>query len=113
LVEEVILFASWWIGLGIASSIGFGTGLHTFVLYLGPHIAKVTMASNSCNFVPDNLPSRWNFHYFKPCPDYEGVPTISVLSIYQAVIIEAFLWGLGTAIGELPPYYVARAGNKR
>jgi len=27
------------------------------------------------------------------------------------VIIEAFLWGLGTAIGELPPYYVARAGN--
>lgn len=26
------------------------------------------------------------------------------------MIIEAFLWGLGTAIGELPPYYVARAG---
>jgi len=27
------------------------------------------------------------------------------------VIIEAFLWGLGTAIGELPPYYVARAAS--
>jgi hypothetical protein len=34
-----------------------------------------------------------------------------VLNIYFAVIIEAFLWGLGTAIGELPPYYVARAGK--
>lgn len=28
----------------------------------------------------------------------------------MSVIIEAFLWGLGTAIGELPPYFVARAG---
>ena len=27
------------------------------------------------------------------------------------MIIEAFLWGLGTAIGELPPYYVARAAS--
>jgi len=27
------------------------------------------------------------------------------------VIVEAFLWGLGTAIGELPPYYVARAAS--
>ena len=45
-VKEFLYFASWWIALGIASSVGFGTGLHTFVLYLGPHIAKVTMASN-------------------------------------------------------------------
>lgn len=51
-IEEIFFFAAWWIGLGIASSIGLGTGLHTFVLYLGPHIAKVTMASNECGFVP-------------------------------------------------------------
>lgn len=105
-------FASWWILLGVASSIGFGTGLHTFVLYLGPHIAKVTMATNACGtFVPESLPSRWSHQYFKQCPEFHGTPTISVLDIYQAVIIEAFLWGLGTAIGELPPYYVARAGK--
>lgn len=97
--------------LGIASSVGFGTGLHTFVLYLGPHIAKVTMASNQCNFVPESIPSRWAFHHFKECTEYVGTPTISVMSIYQSVIIEAFLWGLGTAIGELPPYYVARAAS--
>lgn len=40
-----------------------------------------------------------------------GTPDLSAFAIYQAVIIEAFLWGLGTAIGELPPYYVARAGK--
>ena len=50
---KFVEFAIWWMGLGIASSIGLGTGLHTFVLYLGPHIAKVTMATNECNQVPD------------------------------------------------------------
>jgi hypothetical protein len=69
------------------------------------------MAANSCNYVPESMPSRWAFHHFKACPEFEGVPTVSTLAIYQAVIIEAFLWGLGTAIGELPPYYVARAGK--
>lgn len=32
--------------------------------------------------------------------------------IYKAVALEAFLWGLGTAIGELPPYFVARAASQ-
>ncbi len=31
--------------------------------------------------------------------------------MYQAVGIEAFLWGFGTALGELPPYFVARAAS--
>lgn len=39
---------AWWLMLGVLSSIGLGTGLHTFVLYLGPHIAKVTMAAEEC-----------------------------------------------------------------
>lgn len=37
--------------LGILSSVGLGTGLHTFVLYLGPFIAKVTLAATECNSV--------------------------------------------------------------
>ena len=32
------------------------------------------------------------------------------------MFLEAFLWGAGTALGELPPYFVSRAaslaGNK-
>jgi hypothetical protein len=38
--------------LGIASSIGLGTGLHTFVLYLGPYIAKVSLFSQECGHLP-------------------------------------------------------------
>jgi hypothetical protein len=32
-------------------------------------------------------------------------------TVYQAVCLEAFLFGLGTAIGELPPYFVAKAAS--
>lgn len=42
-------FVVYWTGLGILSSVGLGTGLHTFLLYLGPHIASVTLAAYECN----------------------------------------------------------------
>jgi hypothetical protein len=61
------LFAVYWIVLGVASSIGLGTGLHTFVLYLGPHIAKVAIIASSCGHVPQMIPSRWEFDHFGSC----------------------------------------------
>uniref|UniRef100_A0A8D2L2A1 Vacuole membrane protein 1 n=1 Tax=Varanus komodoensis TaxID=61221 RepID=A0A8D2L2A1_VARKO len=52
-MEKKLLWCAYWVGLGILSSVGLGTGLHTFLLYLGA----------------------------------------------------------GTAIGELPPYFMARAAR--
>ncbi|XP_043355606.1 vacuole membrane protein 1 isoform X2 [Dermochelys coriacea] len=52
-MEKKFLWCAYWVGLGILSSVGLGTGLHTFLLYLGA----------------------------------------------------------GTAIGELPPYFMARAAR--
>lgn len=107
-----IKFLSWctyWIGLGVLSSVGFGTGLHTFILYLGPHIAKVTLAAYECNAL--NFPSP-------PYPDEIVCPTDpdlsnppSIFSIMSKVRLEAMLWGAGTALGELPPYFMARAAR--
>jgi len=111
LVTEIFMFSGWWIGLGILSSVGLGTGLHTFVLYLGPFMAQVTMAANNCNKVPEFLPNRWTYEKFAECEDFKGEVTIGIFDVYYAVILEAFLWGLGTAIGELPPYFVARAAS--
>ena len=110
---DVGIFALYWIILGVASSIGLGTGLHTFVLYLGPHIARVTLAANQCNDVPTFLPSRWRFQNFEAC-DLEQAslkPPVSFWAVYLSVALEAFLWGFGTTIGELPPYFVARAAS--
>lgn len=108
-IEKQFLLYAYWIGLGILSSVGLGTGLHTFLLYLGPHIASVTLAAYECNSVnfpeppyPDQI----------ICPDEEGTEgAISLWSIISKVRIEACMWGIGTAIGELPPYFMARAAR--
>jgi len=107
-LEEWVSISSWWIILGILSSIGLGTGLHTFVLYLGPYIAKVTMAAFECNSV--------QFLTYGPnqfiCPSVvSAATTVTLWQILRKVQFEAFLWGAGTAIGELPPYFVARAAR--
>lgn len=101
------LWCAYWVGLGILSSVGLGTGLHTFLLYLGPHIAAVTLAAFECMSVdfptppyPDDI----------ICPEVEG-SSMSLWTIMSKVRVEAFMWGAGTAIGELPPYFMARAAR--
>jgi hypothetical protein len=109
---ETMKIVIWWVTLGILSSIGLGTGLHTFVLYLGPFIAQVTLAVTECKSV--NI-AKYGSNSFI-CPDEKIAsdplaPVPSLVSILRLVFFEAFLWGLGTAIGELPPYFVARAAR--
>jgi hypothetical protein len=104
-VEREVLFAGWWIILGVASSIGLGSGLHTFVLYLGPHIAYAAFVAQDCGSVDFDTrlaQDAWE------CSDGPGV---TFWQIVAKVAPESFLWGLGTAIGELPPYFVARAAR--
>ncbi|KAM5179657.1 vacuole membrane protein 1 isoform 1-T3 [Mantella aurantiaca] len=108
-IEKRFLWCAYWVGLGILSSVGLGTGLHTFLLYLGPHIASVTLAAYECNSVnfpeppyPDEI----------ICPDEESAEgAISLWTIISKVRLEACMWGAGTAIGELPPYFMARAAR--
>ena len=109
---DFLIFSLYWIGLGVASSIGLGTGLHTFILYLGPHIFRVVLAANECNSIPVMQPSRWKFDHFGECKAVHNPSShIGFWTIYEAVLLEAFLWGAGTAIGELPPYFVSRAAS--
>ncbi|KAF6025057.1 VMP1 [Bugula neritina] len=92
------------------SSVGLGTGLHTFVLYLGPFIAKVTLAAYECKSLdfpqppyPDSIEC--------PSSSTPGETSITLWSIMSKVRLEAMMWGVGTAIGELPPYFMARAAK--
>lgn len=132
-VEELsryFQFGLWWIALGVASSIGLGSGLHTFVLYLGPHIALFTIKAMQCGRV-DIKSAPYDTIQLKSGPSWldkdcsEFGPSlfeslnglrVPLSSILPQVQIEAVLWGVGTAIGELPPYFISRAasssGNK-
>ncbi|KAJ8958051.1 hypothetical protein NQ318_002060, partial [Aromia moschata] len=107
-VYKKLLWCLYWIGLGILSSVGLGTGLHTFLLYLGPHIAQVTLAAYECESLkfpeppyPDDI----------ICPSIREPGSITILSIMSKVRLEAMCWGAGTALGELPPYFMARAAR--
>ena len=41
--EAWIQYAVWWVGLGVLSSVGLGSGMHSGVLFLFPHILKVSL----------------------------------------------------------------------
>ncbi|TXG72008.1 hypothetical protein EZV62_000587 [Acer yangbiense] len=117
-------FGLWWIALGVASSIGLGSGLHTFVLYLGPHIAFFTIKAMQCGRVDlksapyDTIQlKRGPSWLHKECDEFgpplfltEDGSRVPLSSILPQVQIEAILWGIGTALGELPPYFISRAG---
>ncbi|CAN4092985.1 unnamed protein product [Withania somnifera] len=127
-VEEVLKylqFGLWWVALGVASSIGLGSGLHTFVLYLGPHIALFTLKAMKCGRVDLKMApydtiqfQRTPLWLRKDCSEF-GPPVFSsthgtsvpLSSILPQVQLEAVLWGLGTALGELPPYFISRAAS--
>ncbi len=64
-LHRLLLFAVWWFGLGVLSSIGLGTGMHTGtravslllsshappcagLLFLFPHILQVCLAAAAC-----------------------------------------------------------------
>ncbi|XP_045173091.2 vacuole membrane protein 1-like isoform X1 [Mercenaria mercenaria] len=107
-MEKTLLLCAYWLGLGILSSVGLGTGLHTFLLYLGPHIAAVTLAAYECMSVDFPEPP---YPTEIVCPEEESGKYISMWTIMSKVRLEAFMWGAGTAIGELPPYFMARAAR--
>jgi len=113
-VEKYLIWCAWWVGLGILSSVGLGTGLHTFLLYLGPHIAAVTMAAYECGTTDFPSPPYPSQIICPPSPDEERAANaikMTVWAILSKVRVEAFCWGAGTAIGELPPYFMARAAR--
>ncbi|KAG7276889.1 hypothetical protein CRUP_034765 [Coryphaenoides rupestris] len=93
-LEGKFLWCAYWVGLGILSSVGLGTGLHTFLLYL--------------TFPEPPYPDQIM------CPQggalVEG--SVSLWTIMSKVRLEACMWGAGTAIGELPPYFMARAARQ-
>lgn len=114
-------FGLWWVILGVASSIGLGSGLHTFVLYLGPHIALFTMKAVQCGRI-DLKSAPYDTILLKRRPSWlekdclEFGPaiypkTIPFSKILHEVHLEAVLWGIGTALGELPPYFISRAAS--
>jgi hypothetical protein len=115
-VDFVFEYVAWWVGLGILSSIGLGSGLQTGVLFMFPHIIKVCLTAETCgttNF--ESFSAIW----FRAsdtlfmCPDnMTGSLPATYFGILKLVIVPSFLQSAGTAIGEIPPYWLTKAARQ-
>ncbi|KAH8739613.1 vacuole membrane protein [Cryptosporidium ryanae] len=113
-----VLNCIWWIGLGFLSSVGLGSGIHTGLLFLFPHVYSIITTIekyNTLNFDP--RVNMWNNilnpgELFSVRNQSKNNSDISLLMILIKVIPYSFLWGFGTALGELPPYAAAYAASK-
>ena len=107
-VQLFVYEALWWMVLGVLSSIGFGTGLHSGIMFLWPFVMQVVLQADVCRST--DFVSTYNH----PCLMQCG-PTGSGASFFGKlvkVLPAAVLWGVGTALGELPPYFVTRAARR-
>jgi vacuole membrane protein 1 len=112
----------WWLALGVLSSVGLGTGMHSGLLFLFPHIYLACASADSCK--------NTNFWSYPVNPIYGpkdrafqcigGPVADGAVSIFQRFLKIApwcIIWGSGTAIGEIPPYALsyaaARQGKKQ
>jgi hypothetical protein len=54
-LQEWMLYVTWWLGLGVLSSIGLGTGMHSGLLFLFPHMLKVGPAAAAAAIVKSSV----------------------------------------------------------
>ena len=93
-----------WLILGIMSSIGLGTGFHTGIIFVLPHINNIYQAAQTCGHIEFDIYGSNKY----VCVWQENSEP-SIWDIYLKCFPAVFFWGLGTAFGEIPPYYIARA----
>ena len=118
-------FIVWWVGLGILSSVGLGTGMHSGMLFTFPHAFKTVKAAEECGSLDFNSNANmwWRdtsvsggaFSCTTTPVEGDG-STPTYVGILMKVLPVFALWGIGTAVGEVPPYFVSfmarKAGTK-
>lgn len=97
-----IINISYWFILGVMSSIGLGFGVHTGFLILFPLVSKVAILSSECNSTNFEI---YGDDAFNCIPGNEQPKTFQ---IYSKIFTESFFWAVGTACGEVPPYWISR-----
>lgn len=112
--ELVLVETAMWFGLGLLSTIGWGTGLRTAGCFLWPFVARVVVQADTC------LSTAFEARYFHPCAlqcqsvnrrmTYEamGDKTFDYPRLLLLLAPAVVPFALGAFVGELPPYLLAR-----
>jgi len=83
-VNSLIFTILYWLGLGILSTIGLGFGFHTGIFFLFPYIINT----------------------------YDLAEQSTIFSTILKCLPTIIIWGIGSALGELPPYLLAKKYDK-
>ena len=80
IINSLLFYYLYWFSLGILSTIGLGFGFHTGIFFLFPHVIHT----------------------------YNTISNQNYLTTLLICLPEIILWGMGSAIGELPPYLITK-----
>jgi len=113
-LDADVRFVVWWVTLGVLSSVGLGTGLHSGLMFLFPHIFACCAAAARCGTL--DFDARMNTFWADSdtafaCRSVAGTDPVPFLALVWKVYPASLLWGLGTAIGEIPPFAFSRAAR--
>ena len=109
LLHSYIIFTVYWIGLGVLSTIGLGTGMHTGIFFLFPFIISIKDVALECGTTNFALAGSDRFI----CQGETNDVAMSNLTLFIKVLPPTILWGLGSSLGEIPPYYLARMASDK
>ena len=102
-INSNIYITIYWLFLGILSSIGLGSGINTGLLVLFPFVTKICITSISCGNTNFNIYGNNAFN----CINKNLETSPHILLILLKSLHATICWGIGTALGEVPPYYIA------
>jgi vacuole membrane protein 1 len=135
-VTFVFEYVVWWVGLGILSSVGLGSGLQSGMLFLYPHIFATILAAQACGHT--RFESESNMWFRSPDNLYVCLPDdaaaaaqeaacssttvtcdsctstatgVGYWEVWYKIIFPCFLQAAGTALGEIPPYWMTYAAR--
>lgn len=104
IITRFVINNLYWFTLGVLSSIGLGTGLQTGVLFVLPYIISTFNQHKDQLLISFNqTDSLYNATYALSDTDIYGL----IYKTYFACLRVALVWGIGTALGEAPPYLIA------
>jgi vacuole membrane protein 1 len=98
-----IFYYLYWFGLGLLSTIGLGSGIPTGLIFLIPYCLQIKELSLKCNHTNFNLIGNNKLE----CITYEHIKP-SNNDIFIKILPTIVIWGIGTAFGEIPPFYLAK-----
>lgn len=118
-LQMIIIEYLWWLSLGVLSSIGFGTGIQTGMLFVFPKIIESYRELLNSNTNRELLNSNTHRELLSTNRELlnsntsisndinSTLITTTIYQTYFKCFLFVFVWGIGTALGELPPYFIA------